>query len=721
MDDRHLQVVAREQKLATGQVRAVATLIADGATVPFIARYRKEATGSLDEVLIRQIRDRLELLAELERRRAAILASLTERELLTPELAEKLQAAATLTALEDLYLPYRPKRRTRATMARERGLEPLAHLLLAQDPATDPVAAARPYVAPDKGIASDTGVATVEEALQGARDIIAEEASENEAVRVAIRNLLRQQGRLTAKVIRGKQEEGAKFRDYFAWDEAANRAPSHRVLALGRGESEKVLRVHVTAPAEAALRILAEHVVVNDSPAAAEVATALAEAYKRLLAPSLENEIRLALKKWADAEAIGVFAENLGELLLAPPLGRKRVLALDPGFRTGCKLACLDRQGELLHHDTIYPHSGRGGAQAAAATVGDLVERFAIEAVAVGNGTAGRETEAFVNGLELPTAPPVVMVDESGASVYSASEVARQEFPDHDITVRGAVSIGRRLQDPLAELVKLDPKVIGVGQYQHDVDQSALRRSLEDTVVSCVNAIGVDVNTASEKLLTFVSGVGPRLAANIVARRNVEGPFRSRRQLQEVPRLGAKAFQQAAGFLRVNAAANPLDASAVHPESYPVVAAMARDLSCEVSDLLSDAALRQRVDLRRYVSDTVGLPTLSDIMQELARPGRDPRDRFEPFRFDTAVQSLGDLEVGMRLPGIVTNVTDFGAFVDVGVHQDGLAHISQLADRYIKHPSEVVKVRQHVMTTVIGVDIERQRISLSLKSQPDPD
>jgi len=707
--DQHIQLIAADLFLPAPRVQAVAALLDDGATIPFLARYRKEATGSLDEVALSRIRDRLAQLAELDRRREAIFVSLEKRDLLTDDLAARIEAAQTMVALEDIYLPYRPKRRTRATMARESGLESLAKILLAQNPDTDPVAAAGQYVD------SESDVTTSELALQGARDIIAELISEDEDARVALRLLFKQQGRIQTRVIKGKEQVGAKFRDYFAWEEPANQAPSHRILAMNRGENEKVLRLHVLPPEDEALDILQRRFVRNSSPAGRQITLAVEDGYKRLLAPSLETEMRHELKCRADSEAIAVFADNLRELLLAAPLGPKPVLALDPGFRTGCKLVCLDNQGTLLHHDTIYPHGATGAAAQAGDKVMALLKEHEIEAIAVGNGTAGRETEAFLRKLDLPTQMPVVMVNESGASIYSASEVARKEFPDHDVTVRGSVSIGRRLQDPLAELVKLDPKSIGVGQYQHDVDPMALKQSLDDVVMSCVNAVGVDLNTASEQLLTYVSGLGPRLAANIVAHRTENGPFASRRALLKVPRLGPKAFEQAAGFLRIPGARNPLDGSAVHPESYPVVQAMARDLSCKVADLLEDPFRRDQIDLQHYMTDSVGLPTLEDILAELARPGRDPRERFTVFSFAENVNEIADLEVGMRLPGIVTNVTDFGAFIDIGVHQDGLAHISQLADRFVRHPSEVVKVQQQVTVTVIDVDLERRRISLSLK------
>ncbi|MFH1842195.1 MAG: Tex family protein [bacterium] len=715
MNESHITRIAGELDLATTQVQATATLLADAATVPFIARYRKEATDSLDEVAITTIRDRLEQLAELDKRRAAILESLTERELLTKELSAAIEAADTLVQLEDIYLPYRPKRRTRATMARERGLEPLATLLLDRrtDPACDPVHEAAAFVDPEQD------VATVDDALAGARDIIAELISENGPVREAMRSLFAEQGRIHSKVGRGKEEAGAKFSDYFDWAEPAARAPSHRILAMMRGENEKILRLRVEPAEETALGLL-RRTFLQDGPSAvppagAQVDEALVDSYKRLLGPSLETETRCDLKARADEEAIRVFASNLTELLLAPALGEKTVLALDPGFRTGCKLVCLDAQGKLQHNDTIYPHTGGGRAADAGDKVTALCKKHGIEAIAIGNGTAGRETERFVCGLGLPTSIAVVMVNESGASIYSASEVARDEFPDHDVTVRGAVSIGRRLQDPLAELVKIDPKSIGVGQYQHDVDQKALKRSLDDVVQSCVNGVGVDVNTASKQLLTYVSGLGPQLAGNIVTHRDENGPFPTRRALLKVARLGPKAYEQAAGFLCIRGGKNPLDASAVHPESYAVVDRIAADLDSRVSDLLRDASLRDRIDLKSYVTDTAGLPTLRDILAELARPGRDPRQQFEIFNFADGVEKMEDLEAGMVLPGIVTNVTAFGAFVDVGVHQDGLVHISQLANHYVTDPASVVKVQQQVRVKVLEVDLPRQRISLSMK------
>lgn len=704
----HIPRVATDLGLSTRSASAVAELIAEGATVPFIARYRKEMTGSLDEVQISAIRDRLANLAALDLRREAILKSLTERKLLTDELRTSVRDAETLTALEDVYLPYRPKRRTRATIARERGLEALAELLWAQDRTTDPEREAARYIDPERDVPdADT-------ALAGARDIIAERASEDPDARGELRDLFRARGMIRSRVRKGQEQAGQKFRDWFAFEEPVSRTVSHRVLAMRRGEAEDVLTVRIQVDEETALHLLERRFVRGRGPASSQVSLAVSDGWKRLLSMSMETEQRLELKKAADTEAIRVFAANLRELLLGAPLGQKSVLALDPGFRTGCKLVVLDAQGRLLHHDTVYPHTGGDRVHAAADTVERLAARHQVEAVAVGNGTAGRETEAWVRGLTLPDGCTVVMVNESGASVYSASDIARDEFPDHDITVRGAVSIGRRLQDPLAELVKLDPKVIGVGQYQHDVDQKQLKQALDDTVMSCVNAVGVELNTASQQLLTYVSGLGPTLAENIVKHRNEHGAFDTRRALLEVPRLGPKAYEQAAGFLRVHGGRNPLDASAVHPERYPVVKQMAADLGVALVDLVGDARHVNDIRLRDYVGDTLGLPTLEDIRSELLKPGRDPRQVFEAFAF-ADVHELGDLEKGMRLPGIVTNVTNFGAFVDVGVHQDGLVHISQLADRFVRDPNEVVKVQQAVTVRVLEVDLERGRISLSLK------
>ena len=710
MSEAHIVTITRELNLQPFQVSAVADLLADGATIPFIARYRKEATGSLDEVVVAQVRDRLEQLAELQKRRAAILKSLEENGHLTDELKNAVQQADTLSTLEDIYLPYRPKRRTRATAAREKGLEPLAELIFAQN-GGNPFAAAERYVDVDKQ------VNTPDEALAGARDIIAEWVAETSQARDQMRALFATRSSLKSRVATGKEMEGTKYRDYFEWEEPAATAPSHRILAMRRGERDDILNLTVTPPEEEALQTLETLFVKGRGDDAEQVRLAVHDSYKRLLSRAMETEIRLALKARADMEAILVFTGNLRELLMASPLGSKRILAIDPGYRTGGKLVCLDRQGKLLHHDTVFIIGSETRVKQAAETVRDAVLRFRIEAIAVGNGTASRETESFLKTIGLPAEIPIVMVNESGASVYSASEVAREEFPDHDITVRGSVSIGRRLMDPLSELVKIDPKSIGVGQYQHDVDPTALKKSLDDTVISCVNGVGVDLNQASRQLLTYVSGLGPALAQNIVQYRDANGSFKTRTQLRDVPRLGPKAFEQCAGFLRIKDGPQPLDGSAVHPESYPVVDAMAAELDCTVDDLMKNEALRRRIDLSRYVTDAVGLPTLKDILEELSKPGRDPRDPFEAFAFADGIEDIKHLREGMQLPGIVTNVTRFGAFVDIGVHQDGLVHISQLADRYVKDPAHVVKVNQKVTVTVLEVDLDRRRIALSLKQK----
>ena len=707
----HAATIAGELGLRAGQVEAVADLLSGGATVPFIARYRKERTGSLDEVAVAAIRDRLAALAALDERRETILRSLEEREILTDELRDLIAGADTLARLEDVYLPFRPKRRTRASVARERGLEPLAESILAHrdDPRFDPAAAARSFVDPSGE------PPTVEEALAGARDIIAERVSEDAEVRRRMRELFRRSAVLASRVIKGKEEAGATWRDWFDWREAAAGAPSHRVLAMFRGEREKALSIHVLPDDEAALAIVERRWAGGRSPAADQAREAARDAWKRLIAPSMENETRRWLKERADRTAIDVFAANLRELLMEPPLGRRRVMAIDPGFRTGCKVVCLDPQGALVHRETIFPHTGEKRAEEAAARVRALVGKYSPETIAVGNGTAGRETERFLKGLDLGGEIDIVFVNESGASIYSASEAAREEFPDEDVTVRGAVSIGRRLMDPLAELVKIDPKSIGVGQYQHDVDQPLLRAALDDVVVSCVNTVGVEVNTASARLLSYVSGLGAGLAAGIVSWRESNGPFASRADLRNVPRLGPKAFEQSAGFLRVRGGLHPLDATAVHPESYKVVERMAADRSCAVADLVGNDSLRKEMDLSRYVDGETGLPTLEDILDELARPGRDPRAAFEPFSFAEGVETIEDLREGMRLPGIVTNVTAFGAFVDVGVHQDGLGHVSKLANRFVRDPAEVVRVGQRVTVTVLGVDLDRRRVSLSMR------
>ena len=703
----HFKKIAAELSITEKQVTATAALLDEGATVPFISRYRKEVTGTLDEVQVTAIRDRVQQLRELDKRREAILKSLAEMGKLTPELEKLVNEAETMVLLEDTYLPYRPKRKTRATAAREKGLQPLADTLLEQK-RIDLETEAEKYVDAEKG------VNTLEEALGGARDIIAEYISENVESRTRIRNLFVEKGNFEAKVIAGKEQEGIKYKDYFDWTEPVKSAPSHRILAMRRGEKEEILWLDIKPQEEEAVTILENLFLKGNNAAGNQVQQAIADGYKRLLKPSMETEVRLLTKKKADEEAIRVFAENARQLLLGAPLGQKRVMAIDPGFRTGCKVVCLDEQGKLLEDTAIYPHTGAGQAVQAEKTAKYLFEKHKIEAIAIGNGTAGRETELFIRNLNLPGAV-IVMVNESGASIYSASEVARDEFPDKDITVRGAVSIGRRLMDPLAELVKIDPKSIGVGQYQHDVDQNKLQTSLDDTVINCVNSVGVELNTASKQILAYVSGLGPQLAQNIVDYRNANGAFKQRDQLKKVPRLGDKAFEQAAGFLRIGHAANPLDTSGVHPERYALVKQMADDAKCTVKDLMGDDKLRKSVPLSKYISETVGLPTLNDIMAELAKPGRDPREQFEKFSFTDGVNAIGDLKIGMKLPGIVTNITNFGAFVDIGVHQDGLVHLSQITNRFIKDPNEVLKVHQKVEVTVVEVDAARKRISLTMK------
>ena len=702
-------IIAEQLSLGPRQVEKTIELLEQGATVPFIARYRKEATGSLNEVQITAIRDLLIKLKELDKRREAILASISDQGKLTPELEQQIRSAANMTELEDLYLPYKPKRRTRATMAIERGLEPLANELQKQYSCDVEQMAAR-YINPDKGVAS------VEDALAGARDIIAERVSENAQARNRIRGLFRRSAMLSSKVVKNKEEEAGKYESWFDWKENAMRAPSHRILALFRGETEGLLRVHVLPDDDQPAYDTLERQFVHGNYASTEqVRLAVHDGYKRLLQPSIETEYYNLLKEKADKEAIRVFAENLRQLLLASPLGQKRILAIDPGFRTGCKTVCLDAQGQLLHNETIYPFTSVREERAAISKLEALVEAFHIEAIAIGNGTAGRETEEVVKRCHFKGKVIAVMVSENGASVYSASELARREFPEYDVTVRGAVSIGRRLMDPLSELVKIDPKSIGVGQYQHDVNQTLLQESLNDVVVSCVNSVGVELNTASRELLSYVSGIGPALAGKIVEHRNLEGAFRSRRELKKVERLGDKAFEQCAGFLRVRESDNPLDRSAVHPERYALVEQMASDLGTTVQQLMDDKALREKIDINRYVSADCGLPTLQDIMKELDKPGLDPRAKFEIFEFDKNVTRIEDVKEGMELPGIVTNITAFGAFVDIGVHQDGLVHISQLANRRVNDPSEVVHLHQHVRVRVLDVDLRRRRISLSMK------
>ncbi|OAQ37946.1 RNA-binding transcriptional accessory protein [Pedobacter psychrophilus] len=708
MAQQHIFLIAQELNLGSKQVETTLNLLDEGATVPFISRYRKEMTGSLDEVQVTNIRDRAQQLRDLDKRKEAILKSIEEQGKLTDELKKAVLAAETMTLLEDIYLPYKQKRKTKASIAKEKGLEPLGLSIINQDQ-KNPEDEAAAFIDKEKG------VNTIEEALQGARDIIAEIISENADTRANLRQLFFNKGVFKAEVLKGKETEGIKYKDYFDWSEPIKTAPSHRVLAMRRGEKELILRLDALPEEDAALQILDKQFITSNNKKAQQVKQALEDSYKRLLKPSMETETRLKSKQMADEEAIKVFAENARQLLLAAPIGQKRVLALDPGFRTGCKLVCLDEQGKLLENTTVYPHTGAGVAKEAAQTLKHLCEKYKIEAIAIGNGTASRETEDFVNAQGLENVL-VVMVNESGASIYSASQAARDEFPDYDITVRGAVSIGRRMMDPLAELVKIDPKSIGVGQYQHDVDQNKLQTSLDDTVISCVNAVGVELNTASKQILSYVSGLGPQLAQNIIDYRNLHGAFKNRNSLKKVARLGDKAFEQAAAFLRIRNSENPLDASAVHPERYALVAQMAKDVNCKVADLLTDATKREQIDLRKYISDEVGLPTLKDIIAELAKPGRDPREQFEAFNFADGINKIEDLKPGMRLPGIVTNITNFGAFVDIGVHQDGLVHLSQMADKFISNPNEVVKVSQRVQVTVVEVDTLRKRISLTMKS-----
>jgi uncharacterized protein len=709
----HISRITDEFKLKIEQVKAVSDLLEKDATIPFIARYRKEMTGSLDEVVISGIRDRLSQLQEIDARREAVLKSLEQHDHLTDALKEKVMAAETLAILEDIYLPYRPKRRTRATIAREKGLEPLAELIFEQSAADlDPLA--------ESFVDSEKGVASVEDALAGARDIIAEKMNEDERARARLRRLFGSKGKIISKVIEGMEVAGAKYRDYFDLEEPVGSAPSHRILAMRRGENENMLNMTISPKAADAIAILEELFVTGDGQGSIQVCTAASDSYKRLLSRSLETEMRVATKERADRQAILVFADNLRQVLMAPPLGAKRVMGIDPGFRTGCKVVCLDPQGKLLHHDAIFPHLSDKKKREAADTLERLCETFHVEAIAVGNGTAGRETETFIRALPFSKKIQVIMVNESGASIYSASGVAREEFPDHDVTVRGSVSIGRRLMDPLSELVKIDPKSIGVGQYQHDVDQNALKQSLDDVVMSCVNSVGVEVNRASAAILTYVSGLGPGLAKSIVAFRDKNGPFTQREQLMSVPRLGPKAFEQSAGFLRIRDGENALDASAVHPESYPVVHQMARDLDCSIADLMKMSDLKNKITVSDYVTDAIGAPTLNDILSELVKPGRDPRQEFEEFSFAGDIQKIEDVKPGMKLPGIVTNITAFGAFVDIGVHQDGLVHISQLADRFVKDPGKVVKVHQKVNVTVLNIDLDRKRIGLSMKSNEKP-
>jgi uncharacterized protein len=702
----HIKTIAQKLQLHDWQVENTLRLLDEGATIPFISRYRKEVTGSLNEVQLAEIRDEYQRLRELDKRREAVIKSIEEQEKMTPGLMEKISSAMTMSELEDLYLPFRPKRKTRASVAREKGLEPLAVWLLAQKQG-DPETEAARYTGDE--------VETVEDALAGARDIIAEIASEDEQVRGSLRRLYERDAVIASKVIRGKDQDGIKFSDYFDWSEPLRRCPSHRLLAMRRGEEEGFLRVTIMPSGEEALRLVEKRFVKAGNEAAGQVKEAITDSWNRLLAPSMETEFRKSSKEKADEEAIRIFAENLRQLLLSPPLGEKNVMGIDPGFRTGCKVVCLDRQGTLLHNDTIYPHPPQNETARSVSKLLTLTEKYQTEAIAIGNGTASRETEQFVRSyLPAGSGIKVFVVSEAGASVYSASKTARDEFPDHDVTVRGAVSIGRRLMDPLAELVKIDPKSIGVGQYQHDVDQARLQGGLDEVVMSCVNAVGVEVNTASPHLLTYVSGIGPKMAQNIVDHRTQYGPFRSRSEILKVKRMGEKAFEQAAGFLRIRNAANPLDASAVHPESYHIVERMAADMDCSVTDLIKDENRRKAIRVEKYVTKEAGLPTLKDIMQELARPGRDPRSAIQEFSF-ADIHSIEDVKEGMEVPGIVTNITRFGAFVDIGVKQDGLVHVSQMADRYVDDPARIVKLHQHVRVRVVSVDHARKRIQLSMK------
>lgn len=700
------KMIASALHLAETQINHTLNLLKDGATIPFISRYRKEATGGLDEVQIGEIKDRYDKLCEIEKRKTTILETIGEQGKLSTELKERIEACWDSTELEDIYLPYKPKRKTRAEVARQKGLEPLATMILLQRDATIR-AKARMFV---KGEVKDE-----EDALKGARDIIAELVNENEKARNLIRNQFSRQAVISSKVVKGKEEEAAKYRDYFDFSEPLKRCSSHRLLAIRRGEAEGLLKVSISPEDNECTERLERLFVHSNNECGKQVAEAVTDSYKRLLKPSIETEFAALSKEKADDEAIRVFAENLRQLLLAPPLGQKRVLGIDPGFRTGCKVVCLDAQGNLLHNEAIYPHPPKNETGIAARKVTKLVEMYNIQAIAIGNGTASRETESFITSLRFDREVQVFVVSENGASIYSASKVARDEFPDYDVTVRGAVSIGRRLMDPLAELVKIEPKSIGVGQYQHDVDQNKLKKSLDQTVENCVNSVGVNLNTASKHLLTYISGLGPQLAQNIVDYRAENGAFVSRKQLMKVPRMGAKAFEQCAGFLRIPGAKNPLDNTAVHPESYHIVEEMAKDLHCTVEELIGDKELRLKVNPEKYLSPTVGMPTLNDILQELDKPGRDPRQKIKVFEFDKNVKTIDDLCEGMTLSGIVTNITNFGCFVDVGIKENGLVHVSQLADKFISDPTEIVSIHQHVMVQVIGVDRERKRVQLTMK------
>ncbi len=702
---RRSQLIAQRTGLQEKYVRGVVDLLQEGATVPFISRYRKEATGGMTDVEVAQVASELDNVAELEHRKEYILSTIEGQGKLTPDLRTRIEECWDATTLEDIYLPYKQKRRTRAQVAREAGLEPLADAILKQTntPLAQLIAKLSPLQEDAEG------------SLQGAKDIIAERVSEDEHARQTLRTTFSIHARICSKVVKGKDAEGQNFRDYFDWQEPLKRCSSHRLLAMRRGEAEGILRVSICVDDEPAMERIARQFVRGNGECSKAVREAVEDGYKRLLEPSIAGEFGTLSRQKADEEAIRIFVSNLEQLLMASPLGQKRVMGIDPGFRTGCKVVCLDAEGNLLHHDVIFPHPPRAERVKAMLTIQTLVEKYGVQAISIGNGTAGRETEDFVRHLDLPANVEVYSVSEDGASIYSASEIAREEFPNEDVTVRGAVSIGRRLMDPLAELVKIDPSSIGVGQYQKDVNQTALRKSLEDTVIKCVNRVGVNLNTASQWLLTYVSGLGPSLAQNIVRYRRENGPFRSRKELMKVPRLGAKAFEQAAGFLRIKNGEVPLDNSAVHPERYELVEKMARDQHCSVAQLMSDKALRDNIKIEDYVNEEVGLPTLRDIMTELDKPGLDPRQPLQAFAFDPTVHDISDLREGQVLPGIVTNITNFGAFVDIGIHVKGLVHVSQLADHYVKDPTTVVRVQQHVMVRVVGIDKQRERISLSMR------
>lgn len=704
--------IAQTLSISQKQVLATLNLLQEGGTVPFISRYRKEVTGGLDEVQITSVRDLNQQMLEFEKRKEAILKSLTELGVLTPELLAAINATEQLSVLEDIYLPYKPKRKTRASMAKEKGLEPLALLILEQGKQD-------PYQVAETFIDAEKGVKDIDQAIAGAKDIIAEIVSEHAATRDQVRQYFLKQGTFKSTLVKGKEAEGVKYKDYFDWEEPIHAAPSHRILAMRRGENEGVLKLQVAPEDEGAILIAEREFLKSNNANAGLVKEAIEDGYKRLLKPAMETEVRNLTKQKADEAAIKVFAENARQLLLEAPVGELRVMAVDPGFRTGCKVVCLDEQGKLLYNTAVYPHTGAGQLAAAEKEIKDLANKYKIQAIAVGNGTAGRETEAFLRKLQLEDVT-IVMVNESGASIYSASAVAREEFPDHDVTVRGAVSIGRRMMDPLAELVKIDPKSIGVGQYQHDVDQAKLQQSLDDTVISCVNAVGVELNTASKQILAYVAGLGPALAQNIVSYRDQHGAFKNRASLKKVPRLGEKAFEQAAGFLRIRNAEHVLDTSGVHPERYALVERMCKDIGSSIEEVMKSKELRDKIELKKYITEDTGLPTLTDILDELAKPGRDPRAQFEAFAFAEGVNAIEDLKVGMKLPGRITNITAFGAFADIGVHQDGLIHSSQLAHRFVANPADIVKVNQIVEVTVLEVDVQRKRISLTMKTEQAP-